>query len=357
LEKVQIEVAAQTSTLVDLVRTPSRNLIRNSGQYWKAVGLLDTSRGKIKLTSFGRDVAEGNITLPEFAATVIAALELPNPVIQDDTETWKAAEIRFRPLDLILRILRELRERDGKQGYITGDELIRIVEPLSAQSPPIADFVDTLLAHRRGELSLDAWPDCAPAANDERMAVEFLLFLMHHGYCSRKPEGGRRLDKYYLAIQDYFSLKPSQTPFAIQSMPSVASAVLKTGLADLIERQRVVREVEVISRPNQSRFRREVLKAAQGKCVVTGTTLTTALEAAHIIPVNKNGSDAVTNGFCMRSDIHTLYDTGHIRISPEGAVHLSTAAESDNSYKALIRKLALPAYVEGKNVQWRWDYC
>ncbi|MBA2649216.1 MAG: hypothetical protein H0U75_06370 [Legionella sp.] len=49
LFKVEIE----TNSLVKLARNNERNLLRNSGQYWKGTGLLVPSHGKIELTSFG----------------------------------------------------------------------------------------------------------------------------------------------------------------------------------------------------------------------------------------------------------------------------------------------------------------
>lgn len=51
-------VQQETRTAVDLVRTPERNLIRNSGQYWKGTGLLRPERGAIHLTPLGNHIAE-----------------------------------------------------------------------------------------------------------------------------------------------------------------------------------------------------------------------------------------------------------------------------------------------------------
>jgi len=40
-------VQKETNSSVDLVRNKERNLIRNSGQYWKSLGLLGDSHGKV----------------------------------------------------------------------------------------------------------------------------------------------------------------------------------------------------------------------------------------------------------------------------------------------------------------------
>lgn len=78
------------------------------------------------------------------------------------------------------------------------------------------------------------------------------------------------------------------------------------------------------------------------------------LEAAHIKPYKYKGEDTVANGFAMRVDIHTLFDTGHLRISPDGDVELSGRARLD--YGALIPpKIVIPDFTDKENIRWRWD--
>lgn len=76
-------VQNQTHTTVNLVRSDSRNIIRNSGQYWTALNLLESTRHGIQLTQFGKAVADGKITPTEFAAIVVKTLELPNRLIEN----------------------------------------------------------------------------------------------------------------------------------------------------------------------------------------------------------------------------------------------------------------------------------
>lgn len=78
------------------------------------------------------------------------------------------------------------------------------------------------------------------------------------------------------------------------------------------------------------------------------------LEAAHIKPFKYHGEDTVANGFAMRLDIHMLFDTGHLRISPEGIVQLSGRARMD--YGALIPpRIVVPEFTNREFLQWRWD--
>lgn len=78
----------------------------------------------------------------------------------------------------------------------------------------------------------------------------------------------------------------------------------------------------------EAAFRKAVLQACE-RCIITNVTMPEVLEAAHIKPFKYKGEDTVANGFAMRTDIHTLFDTGHLRISPEGVIELSSRARMD----------------------------
>lgn len=56
----------------------------------------------------------------------------------------------------------------------------------------------------------------------------------------------------------------------------------------------------------------------------------------------------------MRTDIHTLFDAGHLRISDTGVVELSTRARMD--YGATIPpKIVLPDFTDRGFIRWRWE--
>lgn len=186
------------------------------------------------------------------------------------------------------------------------------------------------------------------------MAGEFLLFLEHYGYCTRLSANDHWHDKFYLEITDEAALSTILTTSLPIDLNKAAEVVGQTGIADFVERQRVLREV--LNRPNQAKFRSEVLACSGCTCVITGVQLDAALEAAHIIPVKEKGSDVPGNGFCMRSDIHTLFDNGHLRISPAGRLHLSNSAKTDPVYQHLPPSIVIPSYVNSHNVEWRWNY-
>jgi hypothetical protein len=340
---------------VDLERrVGERNLIRNSGQYWRAVGLLtDGDRsGKIHLTDFGRRVADHDISQTEFAAITIQTFKLPNLQIQNpgECQQWLENGIVIYPLWLLLRILRELHIRE--QGYITTEELIRIVIPLSGCKAKIEDYVNFILWFRAGHITLTGWPDCTPGANDARIAREYLLFLSHYGYVIRNEQNTRMDEQYsynYDIDAEIAAILAEESHD--ESLQEAVERIRIVDVASEIERKRV--EHQRISRPNQARFRKDILQA-YGRCIITNVTMPEVLEAAHIKPFRYNGEDTVANGFPMRMDIHLLFDAGHLRISETGEVQLSTRARMD--YGATVPpQIYLPEFTSRDFLRWRWD--
>lgn len=335
-------------------RVGKRNIIRNSSQYWKAVGLIPSDHsGRIQLTEFGRKVADREISQTEFAAITIQTLRLPNPQIQspDECQRWLAKGILLHPLKLILEILVELTKLDKLQGYITPDELVRIIVPLSGVKAELQDYVNFILWYRAKEITLIGWPNCIEDANDFRIAREFLLFLDNYGYLNKSDAQRREDEKYYVnlnilsEIQQIISEQPKD-----ESLLKALDQIRASEVTSEVERKRLQTRA---ARPNQANFRREVLKACE-RCVITNVTMPEILEAAHIKPFKYNGDDTVENGFAMRVDIHTLFDAGHLRISPNGEIELSNRARMD--YGASIPPcIVIPPFTNRDFLRWRWD--
>ncbi len=344
-----------TNIGVDLARrTGERNLIRNSGQYWRAVGLIEPGdrSGKIKLTDFGRRVAEHDISQAEFAAITVQTFKLPNPQVQgeDECRRWLNSGLVLYPLKLLLEIECNLQEMG--QGYITTEELIRIVIPLSGCKAELQDYVNFILWFRAGDISLVGWPDCCPEANDMRIAREYLLFLRNYGYVECISGNNRLNEKYKInellldEIKELIKTVPKEESFV-----KVLNDIRSSEVTSEFERKRV--QYSRTARPNQGRFRKEILRACS-RCIITNVTMPEILEAAHIKPFKYNGEDTVANGFAMRTDIHTLFDTGHLRISVEGVIELSTRARMD--YGAIIPpRIVIPDFTNREFLKWRWD--
>lgn len=330
-------------------RTGERNLIRNSGQYWKAVGLIpakDNHSGIIDLTDFGRKVADHEISQSEFAVKVIQSLTLPNPSIQkpEECRLWMDNGLNFHPLTLLLRILLALYDYDHSCAFLTNEEFLRIVIPLSGCRAELQDYRDFILRFRAHRILLENWPDCTPKDNDQRFAREFFLFLANYGYVN--IEGDSRSKEVYYVNQ--LIIEEIRAIASKSSFVDVPDSEIND-IASEMERKRVSYSV---SRPRQAAFRKVVLDFCK-RCIITNVTMPEILEAAHIKPYKYSGADTVANGFAMRVDIHTLFDTGHLRISPEGDVELSGRARLD--YGASIPpRIVIPEFTDKENIRWRW---
>jgi hypothetical protein len=352
-------VQQETNSSVDLVRTQERNLIRNSGQYWKALGLLAEAHGRVLVSPFGHLLAEGKITHVEFATTVIKTLELPNKRIMSDSDIsdWNNAGLKIKPLELILDILANIADKgDLKEAFITPFELLRIIIPLAGVKTPLEDFFEAIIQHRKGLLDISSWSNCATSSNDKRMAREFLLFLSNYGFCKKEIFGkGNENERYILSsiskeeILELHNLEVNQLEF-----DKVVKHIRITQIPANIERKRVAREI--LERPFQNVFRKNILNIFNSTCIVTGVTVKNVLEAAHIKPVEYNGSDSYTNGLCLRSDIHQLFDSNNLRICSTGELILSEAASAENNYANLPSNICIPDFVNKDFLDWRIKY-
>ena len=353
LQRVQEEM----ETTVNLVRTQERNIFRNSGQYWKALGLFqEARRGQIILSNFGRRLADGEITQVEFALTVIKTLELPNKNIESNLTEWNDSGVYIKPLELILEIIKNLQISFGiEEGYITPEELIKIIIPLAGDRGEMKEYLNCISLFRQNKLDLSLWPDCAESSNDRRMAREFLLYLSNYGFCNVTAGVNNFKEKYFLSnisvheIEELQNFKSEET-----ELDRIERIIRNTQIPANIERKKVVREV--LDRPNQNLFRKVILEAYQSTCLVTGVKLDTVLEAAHIKPVKYKGNDEVFNGMCLRADVHTLFDSNHLRIQPNGQILLSEEARKKENYDFLPKDIVIPEFVNKDYLDWRMKY-
>jgi len=359
LQKTLEIVENDTNSDVALARSTDRNLIRNSGQYWKSLGVLEKdTRGKIDLTPFGKKVGNGEITQIEFALTVVKSLTLPNSNIESDqtVSMWESKGLKIKPLLLILQIINELYLIQSENGYITANELIKIVIPLNASKYQNLEIARAIVLHREGSINIEGWEDFCPAANDRRMAREFILFLEYNHLIKKSISINQSAydEKYILdciSIEEIDSLRITDDTYTNNQ---IFDELIIDDIPYAIERRRVSRDI--LERPNQANFRKEILTAYTGRCLITGVNIRNVLEAAHIIPVSEDGIDHVSNGICLRTDIHRLFDTGHLKIQGDGELSLSNKAMRNENYGDLPEKICIPNFVNKEFIEWRNSY-
>ncbi|WP_455235505.1 HNH endonuclease [Senegalimassilia anaerobia] len=69
-------------------------------------------------------------------------------------------------------------------------------------------------------------------------------------------------------------------------------------------------------RQGQQTFRKDLFKAYEGHCAVTGFDTNEVLQAAHILDYRGTQSNIVENDILLRSDIHLLFDSYLLGINP-----------------------------------------
>lgn len=113
-----------------------------------------------------------------------------------------------------------------------------------------------------------------------------------------------------------------------------------------VERQRKL--AEILARPQQAKFRREVFALWGARCLITECETLPALEAAHIHRVSEGGNDEAWNGIPLRADIHRLFDADLITLSPDSWAVSVSAAELSHYGKFHGRSLAKSIGKSGK---------
>ncbi|NRQ50396.1 HNH endonuclease [Aeromicrobium stalagmiti] len=105
------------------------------------------------------------------------------------------------------------------------------------------------------------------------------------------------------------------------------------------------------ARRGQAQFRQELLAAYGERCAVTASGARSVLEAAHIEPFAAGGKPHVSNGLLLRSDIHTLFDLGLLRIRPDLTVEIDNELDGTEYEELEGRGLRLPQDIEAQPSQ------
>lgn len=129
-------------------------------------------------------------------------------------------------------------------------------------------------------------------------------------------------------LEDSLPLEKANAP---APSPLVELQVLSTDHREMRIQTSVVRH-------GQGNFRVALFKRYNAKCVITGCTIDTLLEAAHIIPYRGDHSHDVLNGLLLRVDIHRLFDAHLISINPQTLTVELASALNDDAYKNLHGK-------------------
>ncbi|MFF4435321.1 HNH endonuclease [Streptomyces sp. NPDC001621] len=103
------------------------------------------------------------------------------------------------------------------------------------------------------------------------------------------------------------------------------------------------RRTTAAARRGQDTFRKALVAEYGLICAVTGPAPAEVLEAAHLRPFATTERHRVEEGLLLRADVHRLFDSGLLTISPELVVHVAPTLLGHGAYSALDgRSLCVP---------------
>lgn len=126
-------------------------------------------------------------------------------------------------------------------------------------------------------------------------------------YSDEEPVGRALWQQVQQLLGKYMSTQPAQdTPVQTfgESEPQYSTLLTKVRLG-------------------QGAFRVLVTDAYTRRCSISGEKTLPVLEAAHIRPFASQGPHRLSNGILLRSDIHKLFDSGYVTITPSLKVEVS----------------------------------
>lgn len=112
-------------------------------------------------------------------------------------------------------------------------------------------------------------------------------------------------------------------------------------------RKKIAREISV--RQGQPKFRKDLLKAYNYQCAISGCEIQPILEAAHILPYKGKETNHIQNGILLRADLHTLFDLQLISIDSETYTIGIDESLKNSEYKIYNgKKLNLPKAISSQ---------
>lgn len=364
--KIMHEMQQDIDTTVDLGRRiGERNIMRNSAQYWKIFGLIPNNvRGVIQLTPFAESIVSGKISQVDFASAIIVSFVLPNHAVYTNSyHKWKENELLIHPFKLILKVMRCLYRKNLTSGWLTNQELYSIIVPMAGDKQSADKMAEFILNFREGPDVIKGWYNAVPKANDKRYTGEYLRFLANFCFVAKDIESDS--DKNFSRDTGRFSYI-SQIDDKISELIDGAWSENSEDIISMVRNLDINSSVILSSfnrssaRPNQQKFRRELLETTP-RCPITDYDLPMVLQAAHIRPHSHGGDDTISNGFLLRSDIHLLFDSGVISLKPNPLkkglcdIELSNDEKVISNYRGLRQSVQLPEYINMENVRWRYE--
>jgi hypothetical protein len=202
------------------------------------------------------------------------------------------------------------------------------------QRPPGRDAAEIAAAKRAGELAFPVFVITPSAINRNRRDV-------HLGWISDWDDE----DEIFLV---------TFTDDAVLPTPADGSAPPSTEPFTLFSEDTQIRRVLVAARPNQQRFKFDVIARYGAACAVCGINAREVLDAVHITEKRQQGSDHAENGLILCATHHRAFDAGLFCINPDTLeIHVSDKAIELRLTQASLKHLKASPHPDA--LRWRWN--
>lgn len=159
------------------------------------------------------------------------------------------------------------------------------------------------------------------------------------------------IDELYQRYHAHSKQSMSQEEESLLKKEPLNAKISKEEL-DKLSRERRTALIVLNKKLRESKFREIIFRIYNGKCALCNLQLRLT-EAAHIIPVNDDGLDEITNGILLCRNHHKAYDSGLLGINKEYKVIINRKAinklkdaglggQADKFVKEINEKINLP---------------
>jgi hypothetical protein len=197
------------------------------------------------------------------------------------------------------------------------NRLIQIVGGEEGKDPVSRELVKLFKQEYASRFCIRPHKPPAPWGN-----IDSAMFaLIYREYLERHPAGiHENIDDLFATLMRLMEGKTPASELG-QELLKIWSDLQQAGEQDFnpddIKDERQKRKRAVVNRPGQKKFKHQLMKAYGGCCSITGCSVESVLNAAHIIPYLGTKTDHPSNGLLLRVDIHKLFDIHYLSINPQ----------------------------------------
>jgi putative restriction endonuclease len=148
-------------------------------------------------------------------------------------------------------------------------------------------------------------------------------------------------DELRICVLTFQGVDPKQNQFISYPIDNEPTALFGPRRTSVVEVKRAERDPH---------FKFHILQRFKGSCLVTGISVSQMLDAAHIIPVARGGTESSENGLLLNASAHRAFDAGLWAINPE-TLKIETLKHGPNVQRMRFNRLDLSEHSSRLNLE------